>query len=411
MLKNFLKVSFRITNMRLAFLLCWLLSFPAWGQTGPTAISIGKEYKLSSKILQEERRYLVSLPASYEQDEFYRQKRYPVVVLLDGDTHFQTATGLIKAMSAAETEQIPEMIVVAVPNTNRNRDLTPTITGLSPEVNQPENGTAKGGGAAFLQFLEQELLPQIDKAYRTLPYRVLVGHSMGGLLAADAFLKQRSFHAYLLIDPSLWWNNQIIIQQAKTVLEKNKMSKANFYISQANNPFNEGAAVDAKGKAIQAFVTYLQNNQSESFRVKHDFFPTEDHFSVPSISLYQGLLFLFEGYKFPLNTLKVKSANDVRQHYALFSQRLGVNIIPPGKLVNQVGLFLLYSEKKVDKAIEILKLNETYYPHSAIPYSSLGAAYKIKGDKELALLYYKKALERDTASEKIRVSIQELMQN
>jgi len=87
-------------------------------------IIIGTEHKIQSRILGEERQYVVNLPSSYEKDEFYIKKKYPVLILLDGDTHFHSASGIIRYMG--DNEQIPEMIVVAVSNTDRTRDLTPT---------------------------------------------------------------------------------------------------------------------------------------------------------------------------------------------------------------------------------------------------------------------------------------------
>ena len=119
----------------------------------------------------------------------------------------------------------------------------------------------------------------------------------------------------------------------------------------------------------------------------------------------------FEGYKFPLNTLANKNASDVRKHYEMFFQRLGVDISPPGKFINGVGSFLLYSEKKVDKAIELFKLNLEYYPESFVTYSSLGDAYKVKGNKEMAIINYRKSLEINAENEKAKRSIKELTQD
>jgi predicted alpha/beta superfamily hydrolase len=110
-------------------------------------------------------------------------------------------------MSAEGNEQLPEMIIVAVANTDRTRDLT------------PDKGNEKGGSAAFLHFLEQELLPHVDKHYRTLPYRILAGHSLAGLFAIESFLKQSAFNSYLAIDPGLWWDNGALVQASDSALK------------------------------------------------------------------------------------------------------------------------------------------------------------------------------------------------
>lgn len=391
----------------LALILFVFLSSSAHGQQ--SNILIGTEHKIRSRVLGEERRYVVNLPSSYDKDEFYIQKNYPVLVLLDGDTHFHSASGIIRYMGG--NEQIPEMIVVAVSNTNRTRDLTPTKSKSGIGGNDAQAFASSGGGDIFLRFLDAELLPQIDKDYRTLPYRLLVGHSLGGLFAVDSFLNQRVFNAYIAIDPSLAWDDQVVVKKARSILASNKLFKSALYIAQANNPFDEGKNAGARGQAFQAFITSLAGNKSEGLRHSYAFFEHEDHFSVPLISLYHGLLFVFEGYKFPLNTLANRDASDVRKHYQMFSQRLGVDMPPPGKLLNGVGSFLLYSEKKVDKAIELFKLNQEYYPNSFVTYDSLGDAYKVKGDKEMAMINYRKSLEMNADNDKTKRSIKELTQN
>ncbi len=384
--------------------------FPSSVRGQQSNILIGKEYKIQSRILGEERRYVVNLPGSYEKDDFYIQKKYPVLILLDGDTHFHSASGIIRYMGGSE--QIPEMIVVAVSNTNRNRDLTPTKSSLGVGVNNNAQAFASSGGANnFYRFLDTELLPQINKDYRTLPYRLLVGHSLGGLFAVDSFLKQSVFNAYIAIDPSLVWDDQVIVKKASEILASNKSFKSTLYIAQANNPFDEGKNAGMRGQAFQTFLASLTNNKSEGLKHGYTFFEKEDHFSVPLISLYHGLLFIFEGYKFPLNTLANKNASDVRKHYEMFSQRLGVDISPPGKLINGAASFLLYSEKKVDKAIELFKLNQEYYPTSSVTYDSLGDAYKVKGNKEMAIINYKKSLEMNPENEKAKRLIKELTQD
>lgn len=390
----------------------WLLLIflPTSARAQQSNIQIGKEYKIQSRILGEQRRYVVNLPASYETDDFYIQKKYPVLILLDGDAHFHSASGIVRYMG--ENEQIPEMIVVAVSNTNRTRDLTPTKSksGLGGN-NDAQALASSGGGDNFLRFLELELLPEIDKDYRTLPYRLLVGHSLGGLFALDSFLNQRIFNAYLVIDPSLTWDGQAIVKKAGSILASNNSFKTTLYIAQANNPFNEGRNAGARGEAFQALITNIAGNKSKGLRYSYAFFEHEDHFSVPLLSLYHGLLFIFEGYKFPLNTLANRDAGDVRKHYEMFSRRLGVDVLPPGKLLNGVGLFLLNNEKKVDKAIQLFKLNQEYYPHTFVTYNSLGDAYKVKGDKEMAIINYRKSLGINPNNENARRALKELAQD
>ena len=89
-----------------------------------------------------------------------------------------------------------------------------------------------GGGRNFLDFIEKELVPYIDKNYRTEPTRTLVGHSLGGLLAVNSYIDENSlFDDYLSIDPSIWWDD-------KTMLEKvNSIPQSSFNKKPSCSPF------------------------------------------------------------------------------------------------------------------------------------------------------------------------------
>src|SRR5688572_31874686 len=102
-----------------------LVTVSASAQDIPRSITIGERMSMRSAVLGEERRYSVYLPESY-RDAKYAPRHYPVMYLLDGDSSFHFATGIVHFMSAGLTGsiQIPELIVVAIPNTDRTRDLT-----------------------------------------------------------------------------------------------------------------------------------------------------------------------------------------------------------------------------------------------------------------------------------------------
>ncbi|MGK0453914.1 MAG: putative alpha/beta superfamily hydrolase [Paraglaciecola sp.] len=96
------------------------------------------------------------------------------------------------------------MIIIAIPNTNRARDLTPTrvdidfFTGDSIQY-------ANGGGNKFLDFMEEELIPHIEKTHPASVYRTFVGHSFGGLSVINALInKPHLFNNCVAIDASLW---------------------------------------------------------------------------------------------------------------------------------------------------------------------------------------------------------------
>ncbi|MEL6193834.1 MAG: alpha/beta hydrolase-fold protein [Bacteroidota bacterium] len=346
-------------------------------------IEIGSVHQFQSNILQEERRYSVSVPASYEHDPFYQEKAYPVLLVLDGERLFQQTATVVKALSQRSVEKIPEMIVVAIHNTDRNRDMLPTSRG---EINP--------GEASFRSFLEDELLPEIAKKYRTLNCHILVGHSFAGLFTANTFLKESKFHAFLAIDPSLHWGGASIVSKAQN---NTRSFNGSIYISQANNPFNPGVNVGAKNQAIQSFHEILSGSSFSAVHHKLDFFEKEDHFSVPLISMYEGLSFLFEGYQYPLDQLAEASEQELQAHYEDFTKRIGGNVLIPGKLFQQVASFLL-QQGNVDQAKMLFSFTSRHFPTSFQPLEGLGQAYASLELSEKADSIFHKVLELNPES-------------
>ena len=368
-------------------------------------INVGKKYAMHSKVLKEERPYWVYLPNSY--DEGNKKQRYPVLYLLDGDAHFQSASGVVQFMSSGINGncQIPEMIVVAIPNTNRTRDLTPTHTKIAYSGNEEAFLESSGGGDAFLKFIRDELFPQIDSKFHTLPARILVGHSFGGLLAIHTLLHEPElFQAYVAIDPSLWWDNQFLTHHAENKLRTIRKLRKTVYISSANTPKIPNNNPTKMRKAIRKFVKTLEAARSVNFRVGFQYFDSENHASVPLLSLYHGLLYVFDGFK----QVGEESLPAMKTRFNRLSKRLGGDMLPTEGYVNSMGYTMLYAAKDVKKAIAFFEYNISNFPKSANAYDSLGEAYMIKGDKAQAIKNYKKSLKLDPSNQNAARLIQEL---
>jgi predicted alpha/beta superfamily hydrolase len=368
-------------------------------------INIGKKYSMRSKVLREERSYWVYLPNSYDAGN--KRQGYPVLYLLDGDAHFQSASGVVQFMSSGINGncQIPEMIVVAIPNTDRTRDLSPTHSTLGIAGNEEAFLKSSGGGDAFLKFLRDELFPQIDSKFHTLPARVLVGHSFGGLLAIHALVQEpEMFHGYIAIDPSLWWDNQILTRMAEKKIGTIRKLRKSLYISLANSPKVLANDPTKMRKAIRKFVNTLDAARTKNFRLGFQYFGSEDHGSVPLLSLYHGLLFLFEGFKH----VGVESLPTMKTRLHRLSKRWGADILPGEGHVNNMGYMMLYRVKDVKKAIAFFEYNISNFPRSANVYDSLAEAYMVTGDKAEAIKYYKKSLELDPDNQNAARNIREL---
>lgn len=161
----------------------------------------GVAYKLS-----------VSLPRDYEKS----QQRYPVIYVLDADYAFAIAHNVVEHL--ADREHLRWAIVVGIGyedgayRVNRTRDYTPTHTpaGNAVPAHQRPYQKHSGGGPRFLRFLKDELIPRIDRSYRTTGERTLAGHSYGGLFGAWTMLTTDLFTGYVIVSPSLWYDDGMI---------------------------------------------------------------------------------------------------------------------------------------------------------------------------------------------------------
>jgi predicted alpha/beta superfamily hydrolase len=359
-------------------LLCLFINTLASQNQEPKEIILGQEFTIYSDVLSEERIYYVSLPASYQiPNNDY--KKYPLLIVLDGNYHFEPASGVVHFMGGAG--QIPEMIVVGIKNVNRERDYT-------PDKIKTVRKNDMGGGDNFLAFLEQELIPELDQNYRTLPFRILAGHSLGGLLATHAYMKEKTlFNAFISIDPSFGsWDEETMDKKVAAVSPL--AFGRSIYWASANSGSGKARNEDRHQRLFHA----LKEKSAGPFQAEIEYFEDENHRSVPLIAWYRGLLSIFKGYHYPYNS--GKGIEDLVNNYEAISTRLSFSFPPPERLVNRIGYRSLNSRNEADRpnALDFFILNTQNYPSSYNAFDSLAEAYVRLGKKEEAIRNYKKAL-------------------
>ncbi|MBA3240276.1 MAG: hypothetical protein H0T60_03530 [Acidobacteria bacterium] len=364
----------------LALVALLVLTFPAFGQAPAAAGETLTRLTVKSEVMGEERVILVRTPAGYERGK----ARFPVVYMTDGEAHFAHTNSTLSFLS--RNGRMPEMIVVAIQNTDRTRDLTPTrveqLPG-NPNVRFPTSG----GADKFLKFIETELIPNIESKYRTQPFRVFAGHSLGGLFAVNAMLtRPELFNAYIAVSPSLQWDNFLLIDRAKEFFKNRKDYNRTLYVTLGNEPGDIG-------DSFKLFREVLAKQQTKGFAWEAVQWEDEDHGSVVLRSHYAGLRKVFDGWQFPRDPVTGGIATDfkgVEDHYRKLSERMGFTLNAPEALVNQVG-YQLMGQGKMDEAIAAFKSNVERYPESANVYDSLGEAYETSGRIDLAKPNYEKA--------------------
>lgn len=367
-------------------------------------ISIGKKDSLQSAILNEKRMVWVHVP---EGASTFEKKKYPVIYLLDGPGHFYAVVGMMNSLSG--NTFMPEMIVVAIPNTDRSRDLTPThvdidfFSGDSIQYNS-------GGGGKFLDFIQNELVPYIDKNYPTTSYRTFIGHSFGGLSVIHALTtRPQLFNNYIAIDPSLWWDNTAYMQYADSVLSVNQYEGRSLFVGVANTMPEAMTLAElekdtskntAHIKSILKFSHLQEVKKANGLKFAWRYYPDDDHGSVPFIAEYDAFRSIFSWYRLRgmddfFDPDSKATADEfiqvITDHYINVSKQLGYTELPGEEWVNSAGYYFL-GEKMFDKARALFDLNIKNYPNSYNVYDSRADCYLAEKDSAHALEYYAKSL-------------------
>jgi predicted alpha/beta superfamily hydrolase len=348
----------------LLVLILWF-SLAAKGQNQQFASVIHTQYKINSQILGEERSVLVRVPANYDRTD----ERFPVIYMTD-------AHPPQNAMMAGMIEQqawggvIPEMILVGIQNTNRSRDLTPTDDGKGGQV---------GGARKFLQFIEQEVIPVVEKNYRTEPFRIFAGHSLGGLFAVYAFTTHPDlFNAYIAASPVLGYDDNFVIKRAEDIFKQNRDWNKKMFLGIGDEPQLIGG--------FDAFQNLLKKAKPKNFEYEFREFKDENHGSVVLPVYYAGLRKVFAGWAPP----QTGGLADLENHYKKLSERFGYKITIPEAMLNQIGYQLLRANRWTE-ALEVFRKNAANHPNSANVYDSLAEAYEKNGQLKQAAENYEKA--------------------
>jgi predicted alpha/beta superfamily hydrolase len=234
---------------------------------------IVKHDTIKSDVLKQNRIISILLPEGYND----KKAVYPVIYVLDADGRLQHTA--MTARFLFQNNKMPEAIVVGVSNIDRNHDFLPDSSQSAPT----------GGGAGnFMRFFKQELIPYIDKNFRTEPFKVLVGHSYGGEFAMDALLSDPDiFDAYIAIDPSFWYKNQVLVKKASDEFSRLKNWNKSVFITGREG---DGMA----NMAITPMEDVLKKSAPKGLNWKVVSYAGEDHGSVPFKSVYDGFRYIFD---------------------------------------------------------------------------------------------------------------------
>jgi predicted alpha/beta superfamily hydrolase len=190
-------------------------------------------FTIQSRVLNEARLVNVYTPPRYRSSPARSAGPLPVLYMPDGglDEDFPHVVHAVDSLIASGA--IRPVIVVGVPNTQRRRDLTgptrvATDSAIAPRV---------GGSAAFRRFLREELVPEIERRYRTTPERAIIGESLAGLFVVETFLEEpKLFTHYIALDPSVWWNAGAMVDSARARLAAFDAAPRTLFLATSREP-------------------------------------------------------------------------------------------------------------------------------------------------------------------------------
>ncbi|ALQ56266.1 Esterase [Pseudoalteromonas issachenkonii] len=368
--------------MRLLTVICFV-SFFAFSSQSAFAQSDTKQqstdysvhtHTIKSAVLNEERTVVVQLPKSYQSEP---NKVYPVIYRLDGAGNIPLASAVIERLQ--NDNRAPEVIIVAIENTNRLRDMYPTVN------KEPQGPVGEGGGSAkFLAFFEQELIPLVNKNYRTHDYKVIAGASAGGVFALYALqAKPELFQAHIAYSPAVWWNYGAMVKSTKSFIAKTKGLNNYVYT-------NIGEEAGLMRERYDELQQSLQSSEVRGLRFFSDAFDGISHGLTSAAGAFNAFYNLFLPKHMPISALTDDVAS-IDAYYQNLSQQWGEQVSPPDRAVRLLG-YNLTDSKQFNRAIEVFKYNIKNHPKSVSAISALSYGYEMQGNISQALAHMESAL-------------------
>lgn len=279
------------TIAKIAVALAWLAAC-ALAQAEPYVVPNSQVLELKSKQTGADYEIFVALPSDYARS----RRSYPVVYMLDADYSFALVRNVVQHF--VEREDLPPMILVAIAypgaatdreiyKRNRTRDYTP--------VHAPRGGygteyqKVSGGGPKFRSFIASELVPLIDRRFRTSNDRTIIGHSYGGLFATYVLLTEPAlFKRYVVVSPSIWYANRIALTMEQAAADSGIRPDARVF-------FAVGALESSvMSDDLTELYRRLRSRNNARLNMTLRIFEGERHNSVFPAAVTRGLLTVFD---------------------------------------------------------------------------------------------------------------------
>ncbi len=244
--------------------------------------------ELKSAELNEKRILNIYLPEGYNVAD---TATYPVVYLLDGsaDEDFIHIVGLYQFNNFEWINRVPKSIIVGIATVDRRRDCTFPTNIEADKERYPTTGHSD----KFIRFIANELQPYIQKKYHTNSSKTIIGQSLGGLLATEILLKTPSlFNQYIIVSPSLWWNNGSLLEYPTEILQNFISREIKVYIGVGKEGLTPTDIPRVMEVDANLLSEKIKNIKNKNLTVYFDYLPQEDHATILHQAIFNALRLL-----------------------------------------------------------------------------------------------------------------------
>jgi len=367
-------------NHKLLLILFFISSVTLYSQETDSIRNNTIYDKIYSDKLSAEREITIQLPRDYNLDE---EKRYPVFIVFDGDYLFEIVSGNVDYMSF--WGDIPEAIVVGINQIDSRYNDTSVVDNI--------NFTPISSTANFFEFVSQELIPYINKNYRTTNFRVAVGHE-----------RTANFINFFLIKKVPIMNGYIAVSPKYT--KKMKEYLAQYLISSSQNIYYYLSTSNEDFQSISEdvldFNQRLDSLNNENIHYKFQNLIIPSHYTLPAYTIPYSIENMFSIYKdinrieydsiiLKLETSPVKYLEEkyekIKNHFGVIKEMSINDFIAVEQYIDEKEKFHFFKD--------LAKLATSKYRETILPSYYMGRFYEETGDTEKAMHIYRSAYNMD----------------
>lgn len=371
-------INYQMNNKLL--ILFFLLSCAITAQQLDSIVNNTIYDKIYSKKLGSEREIIIQLPRDYNVEE---DQRYPLFIVFDGDYLFEIVSGNVDYMSF--WGDIPNAIVVGINQIDSRYNDTSVVDNL--------NFTPISSTANFFEFVGQELIPYLNKKYRTTNFRIAVGHERTANFINFFLLRKKPImNGYIVVSPKYTDKMKDYIAQYLINSEDNLY----YYLSTSNQDFK------SISDDVLDFNQKLDSIDKENIHYKFQNLGAPSHYTLPAYSIPFSIEDMFSIYK-DINkieydsiilNLKTSPVRYLEEKYEKIENYFGVtkeisinDFIAIEQCIDEIEKFKFFKD--------LAKLATRKYKETILPSYYMGRYYEETGEAEKAMHIYRSAYNMD----------------